>query len=162
MHNSESISIAMKGGLFNFRVAGIAINKGKVLLHKTEEDEFWSFPGGRVEMFEFSRETLLREMMEETGLLVEVGNLSRIVENFFEYNNIRHHELGLYYQMKFVSLINQDDFTCRDGDNELLFRWFNLTDIHLLKIYPEGIILELLSDTESISHLTIAFQNLHQ
>lgn len=161
MHNSESISIPLKSGLFNFRVAGIAVAEGKVLLHKTKNDKFWSLPGGRAEMFEFSKETLLREMMEETGMRVEVENLSWIVENFFEYNDNRYHELGFYYQMKFVSLLDQDDFTCQDGDNELLFRWFDVKDIDLLKVYPEFITSELLSNTKLISHFAIPFQNLH-
>jgi 8-oxo-dGTP pyrophosphatase MutT (NUDIX family) len=162
MSESASISVPLKNGWFNFRVAGIAIFDGKILLHKTEDDQFWSLPGGRVEMFEFSKETLLREMMEETGLEVKVGELRWIVENFFEYNGRLHHEVGFYYLMNFLYLPDQSDFVVRDGDNELIFRWFNISDVAAIKIYPEFISTELLSGSESFAHFSIALKNLHQ
>jgi 8-oxo-dGTP diphosphatase len=40
----------------------------------------WSIPGGRVEPGESDQQALLREMAEETGLVVEVGDLVGTVE----------------------------------------------------------------------------------
>jgi ADP-ribose pyrophosphatase YjhB (NUDIX family) len=40
----------------------------------------WSIPGGRVEPGESDRQALLREMWEETGLLVDVGDMVGTVE----------------------------------------------------------------------------------
>ena len=37
---------------FNYRVVGIAVNGNQVLLHRAENDDFWSLPGGRVELLE--------------------------------------------------------------------------------------------------------------
>jgi ADP-ribose pyrophosphatase YjhB (NUDIX family) len=71
MNGPSTISLPLNGGLFNFRVAGVAIYNDCILLHKTPSDNFWSLPGGRVDMFEFTKETLLREMVEETVTMVK-------------------------------------------------------------------------------------------
>ncbi len=156
------ISLPVAHGKFNFRVAGVAIQDGKVLLHKTEEDRFWSLPGGRVEIFEFTRETLLREMIEETGNNVEVLGLAWVAENFFQYNDIDHHEIGFYYTMTFLNLTDQDEFTCTDGDNELIFKWFPLSELDQISIYPEFITPDLLLNmSNTVNHFTSGLQNLH-
>jgi 8-oxo-dGTP pyrophosphatase MutT (NUDIX family) len=161
MNSLHSISIPVGDGLYNFRVAGIAIQNGKLLLHKTEDDNFWSLPGGRCEMFEFSKETLLREILEETGLQVEVQQLAWLVENFFEYKGVRHHELGLYYHMRFLTLKHQNDFVFKDGDNSLLYRWFPIGDVDHIKVYPEFIKSSLLLERREVQHFMVRMQDLH-
>jgi 8-oxo-dGTP pyrophosphatase MutT (NUDIX family) len=161
MNGTSTICLPVNNSLFNFRVAGVAVQNGKLLLHKTPTDNFWSLPGGRVDMFEFSRETLLREMLEEIGKTVEVGNLLWVVENFFEYNDIKHHEIGFYYQMEILSLENQDNFIIIEDDTELLFHWQDVEQIEAGSIYPEFITTDLLLNTTSIQHITLGFKNLN-
>lgn len=59
-------------------VGAIAVRDGALLLirrgHAPSRGR-WSLPGGRVEAGESAREALVREMAEETGLVVEVGEL---------------------------------------------------------------------------------------
>ncbi|MEQ2529277.1 hypothetical protein WMO40_21610 [Bacillaceae bacterium CLA-AA-H227] len=40
--------------IFNYRVAGIWIKNGHILLHRDVNEENWSLPGGRVKMAEDS------------------------------------------------------------------------------------------------------------
>lgn len=82
---------------FTYRVAGVCIHDGYVLLHRAETDDFWALPGGRCELGEASDEALRREMMEELGVAVTVGRLLWVVENFFMHHGTENHELGLYY-----------------------------------------------------------------
>lgn len=161
MNGSSTICLPVENALFNFRVAGVAVQNGKLLLHKTPTDNFWSLPGGRVDLFEFSRETLLREMLEEIGKTVDVGNLLWVVENFFEYNNIKHHEIGFYYQMEIFNPENQYDFIVKEDETELLFHWEEIDKINPGSIYPEFITKDLLLNSSSIQHITLNFKNLN-
>lgn len=161
MNSNTAICLPVKDALFNFRVAGVAVHNGKLLLHRTPTDNFWSLPGGRVDMFEFSRETLLREMLEETGWEVTVGKLLWVVENFFTYNGIKYHEIGFYYQMEVPGLHDQQDFIVREDDGELLFHWENVESIDSGSIYPEFITADLLLDHASVRHLMLGIKNLN-
>ncbi|SEI53653.1 ADP-ribose pyrophosphatase YjhB, NUDIX family [Dyadobacter koreensis] len=161
MNSASSICLPVENALFNFRVAGVAVQNGKLLLHRTPTDNFWSLPGGRVDMFEFSSEALLREMLEEIGRKVIVGKLLWVVENFFGYNNIKHHEIGFYYQMEIPDLQDQHDFVVQEDDTQLLFHWEDVENIDSGSIYPEFITADLLLNTSSIRHITLDFKNLN-
>ena len=59
-------------GRFNYRVAGVCVHAGHVLLHQAAGDDFSALPGGRPELGEDSRTALAREMHEELGVEIVV------------------------------------------------------------------------------------------
>ena len=67
-------------------VAGIVVNKqGELLLVKNRYRDTWEFPGGQVEVGENLIEALQREIREESGIEVEVGELFCISSNTAKY-----------------------------------------------------------------------------
>src|SRR5271157_2933622 len=93
--------IKQESSRFVVRVAGVALHQGRVLLHRSERDDFWTLPGGRGELLEPSPDTLRREMLEEMDLAVTVDRLAWVVEHFFDHRELAWHELGLYFLMSF-------------------------------------------------------------
>ena len=70
---------------FTNRIVGVAFDRDRVLLHRTDDMNFWALPGGRAELLEPSPQTLVREMQEEIGVEVQVDRLLWVAENFFDY-----------------------------------------------------------------------------
>jgi ADP-ribose pyrophosphatase YjhB (NUDIX family) len=54
---------------------------GQILLHRRDDNELWSIPGGAMEVGERIADTILREVKEETGLDVEPDGIVGIYSN---------------------------------------------------------------------------------
>ncbi len=90
----------------------------------------WSIPGGRIEPDETDAEALVREMLEETGLVVEVGPLLGSVQ--------RHGPNGDVIDIRdyMASVIGG---TLQPGDDAADARWVAAGDLDSLEI-TEGLI----------------------
>jgi ADP-ribose pyrophosphatase YjhB (NUDIX family) len=137
--------IKQESSRFVVRVAGVALHQGRVLLHRSERDDFWTLPGGRGELLEPSPDTLRREMLEEMDLAVTVDRLAWVVEHFFDHREHAWHELGLYFLMSFPpdspvwargdTFFGQEVFP-QGYQLQLTFRWFPLPALDTLRIQP--------------------------
>ncbi len=107
--------------------------QGRLLMIKRGHEPgagLWSIPGGRIEPGETDAEALVREMLEETGLVVEVGSLIGSVQR-----------PGLD-----DAVIDIRDYaatvvggTLRPGDDAADARWVDMQDLGSLEI-TEGLI----------------------
>ena len=134
---------------FNYRVVGVAIHDGSVLLHRADHEPFWTLPGGRAEHGETAEQTIRRELLEELGTSVEVGRLLWLVENFFDYEGLNYHEVALYFLIRFPAgsaPLNAEAFDGADATVPLRFKWFavertQLASLPLLPAFlPEGLV----------------------
>ena len=73
--------------VFSYRVAGICVRNGNVLLQKPVNDAAYAFPGGHVTLGESNEETLIREFKEEIGVDIRVGELKWVAEIFFPWGS---------------------------------------------------------------------------
>jgi ADP-ribose pyrophosphatase YjhB (NUDIX family) len=56
-------------------------DEGKILLHRRSDNALWSLPGGVMEIGESIKETVVREVKEETGLEVVPESIVGIYSN---------------------------------------------------------------------------------
>lgn len=124
---------------FANRIVGVAFDRDRVLLHRTDDMTFWALPGGRAELLEPSPQTLVREMREEMGVEVQVDRLLWVAENFFTYGPRQHHELGLYFLMHLPldsPLRDQPTFLGQEGDMPVYFEWHPIGTLENVALYP--------------------------
>ena len=128
--------------VFSYRVAGICIHEGRVLLQKPTNDTAFAFPGGHVAFGETNEETLIREFREEIGAEIRVGELKWVAEVFFPWGSRPCHQICLYYMVEL-----QEEHTPREGsfrgteelENRsfaLEFHWVPLEEAAELELYP--------------------------
>lgn len=150
----EDISVMLDGYKFNYRVAAIIKKDGKILLHKSKKDNFYAIPGGRVKVGESSIKTLKREFIEEMGKDINVKDFTGLVENFFEYNGKKYHEIMFLFNVEFVDndLYNVEKITGLEENGKIEFIWKNINELKKLDVRPV-FLKEKLLKTEKIGHI---------
>ena len=114
-------------------VGAIVIEGDRVLLVKRAHPPIqgqWSIPGGVLEVGEMVREAAVREAREETGLMVEPGELLGVYDRI-----LRDPEQRVQYHYVLI------DFLCRVVGGELLaasdaaeVRWFRREELSALRL----------------------------
>ena len=113
-------------------VGAIIIEESRVLLVKRAHPPLqaqWSIPGGVLEVGELIREAAIREAREETGLIVEPGDLLGVYDRI-----LRTAEKRVQYHYVLI------DFLCRRVGGELAaaddaaeVRWFTREELPALE-----------------------------
>ncbi len=106
--------------------AFIINDKGELLLqlrNKAPEKEYWSIPGGRVELFETFEEAVKREVKEETGVEVEVISLLGICDHIIK--NEERHWVSPSYLCKIV----EGEPQILEPTKHLDMKWFALNKL---------------------------------
>ena len=128
----------MSGSVIPCVGAVVTDGQGRLLMIKRGHEPgagLWSIPGGRIEPGETDAEALVREMLEETGLAVEVGPLI---------GSVRRPGLdGAVIDIRdYAATVTGG--TLRPGDDAADARWVEAADLDSLEI-TEGLI-EALTD----------------
>lgn len=147
------------GFVFSYRVAGIAVQNGKVLLQKPTNEDFYAFPGGHVEFGETNEETLIREFKEEIGADIKVEDLQWVAEVFFPWGENPCHQICLYYAIEITneSIPKDGMFMAKehieDRDFDLEFHWIPIERLSEIEVYPEKAKELLKSLDKGVKHL---------
>ena len=118
--------------------AVIKDDRGRLLLIKRGHAPgagLWSLPGGRIEPGETDAEALVREMREETGLVIEAGQLIGTVRRPAQ-------DGGLLDIRDYAATVTGG--TLRAGDDAADARWVAASELEILPI-TEGLVEALTS-----------------
>ena len=88
--------------VFSYRVAGLPVRDGRVLL-QTMNGHFFTAVGGHVSSFESSAEALKREYYEELNAEIEVREPVAAAEIFLPWDKRAGHQICFYYRIGIIS-----------------------------------------------------------
>ncbi len=89
-------------------VGGVIVHGDHVLLVRRATEPLkgeWSVPGGMLELGEKLRDGVRREVLEETGIHIEPGDVLEVVDSIFrdEQGRTQYHYVLIDYLCRFVS-----------------------------------------------------------
>lgn len=140
------VTIQKKNKFFDYRVAVVIVDQGRVLLSRAKGDHFWSLPSGLAQLNEQATDAIKRVILAGLEENIEIDRLLWIVESFFreQEQNKQHHELGLYFLAHFLDgsphLIGIGPFLSPMAGKlpSQEFQWFpqNEAELKKIPIYP--------------------------
>ena len=143
-------------GRFNYRVGAIIIHDGKLLLMKNPEAPYLYSVGGRVTYDETTEEAAVREVLDETGIQMQVDRPVFFMEQSFdeEVTGEHFHEVAVYYLMKDCS--DLENLACRSvterGVSEELI-WILVDEVERYHVVPVSIARELKNLPEHLTRI---------
>lgn len=120
----------MTAGAVVVAASGIVVRDGALLLVQRGTAPGlgkWAVPGGRVEFGETVRETVSREVKEETGLTVEVGEFAGWVERIGD-------EGSHFVILDFYARPDPPDQTLVPGDDAADALWVPLAEVRTVDL----------------------------
>ena len=126
------------GNRVRLRVCGIYIEDDKLLLvnHSLygSETQFWSPPGGGVDFGESAMDALKREFREETGLLVEVGEMLFVNELILP----PLHAVEIFFYVEVVSGVLAKGFDPEFTEETQILQEVRFMSMNEIKVLPDS------------------------
>ena len=136
------ITIKMDDYYLNIRAAAIIIHNNKLLVHNDANYDNYALVGGRMQIGEDSKTTIKREILEEMGKEIEILDYACTVENFFDAEGQKFHELMFTYLAEFKDEKDkkiEETIKNIEGKDNLQYDWIDLKEIDNYNLVPHVI-----------------------
>ena len=131
------ITLQEEGKRFGARVGAVIYNEDKTkILIENQRNKRYMFPGGRIDVYEDSKASIERELIEELNLKADL-NLKYILELFIKSSKAKYHEIGFYFVTKINENLIENNFKSLDGDS--YFIWVPIKDLDKYNILAKPI-----------------------
>ena len=144
--------------VFSYRVGGIAVRGGHILLQKPKNDDC-AVIGGHVRAMETGEEALKREFREELRTEIEVERLIAAGEIFFPWDGRPCHQICLYYDITLPGSCVPEEGAFSGYDEigneriDLDYIWVPLEDLGKgTVLYPRELVPYILEPRKEIVH----------
>lgn len=152
---NKDLCIPVEGGVVNIRVGAIILKDGKFLMAGNERFEHLYSVGGRIKFGETAEEAVVREVLEETGVKMDVDRLGFIHENFFMGDigiklNQPIYEISFFFYMKVPEDFEPVCMSFTETQDKEFLEWISVDDERTY--YPEFFRTELLHPVNEVKH----------
>lgn len=137
---------------FKYRTSALIINNNHILLQNITE--YWTPPGGKVQMLEDSRTALKREIFEELSTDIEIEQSAIFIEQTYHSQEKSFHELNVYYFCHSKSLWDRGTsiIGCENGV-DMEYRWFPIIEIEKINLQPAVLKDKMLGENKIFEHI---------
>lgn len=147
--------VACDDGILNIRVGAIIMKDGKILMVGNERVDYLYSVGGRIKFGETAEEAIVREVLEETGVKMEIDRLGFIHENYFygdAPSNLGKliYEISFYFYMKVPSDFAPISESFTEDNSKEHLKWVSLDED--IKMYPEFFRTELKNQADTVKY----------
>ena len=136
------ITIDVEDYKLNVRAAGVIIHNNKILVHRNINSNHYALVGGRIEIGENSADTIKREIKEELGKDIEITGYVSTIENFFEMDGSKYHEIMFVHKVEFIEEEDKGiEYTLKniEGKDYLKYEWLDVNKIDEYPLLPKVI-----------------------
>ncbi len=152
---SSDMTVHCDDGLINIRVGAIIMKNGQFLMVGNERSDYLYSVGGRIKFGETAEEAIVREVMEETGVNMEVDRLGFVHENYFYGDSPTKlgkliYEVSFFFYMKVPEDFELVSESFTEDESKEYLRWVSADES--IKIYPEFFRTELRVPENTVKH----------
>ena len=139
------IEIDKRDLVFSVHVYAVMVRDGKILISPQWKENGYDFPGGRVELGENHKATIIREVKEETGFTVTPTQIIEVFTSLFKHPKREkpYHSILIYYSAEIESGdISTEGFDEHEMDYAREARFVTLDELKSMELMSNQKVLE--------------------
>ncbi|MDW7798861.1 NUDIX domain-containing protein [Streptococcus canis] len=134
---------------FSLRASALIVRDDKIFLTRDATGKYYTI-GGASLVGEKTRETVLRETLEEIGIFIEVEQLAFVVENRFYINDVFWHNIEFHY---LVRPLEEPKLEMMENTKQQVCEWVPIHELDQINLVPEFLQTELAKWPGHIVHI---------